>query len=219
MKINEEGIKINNRFKTFYNNDSSIKLTPNNKFNKYCLLTPNLFKNHELRKTLSIKINNGNNTPSKIKYSHNYHNSMDPKNSFLTIIPINANNNNNLPQLETFYQDNISNNWKKFFSLKKRKYNKNFELKCFNDEHYFTTCKPKKAFLFPKNYFIIKQYRVNHDTNAFNLQHVLTDYTKKYERNSYKIKKIIQDDIFINKIKKDLLNLKFHNRIKPFDDL
>ena len=52
-----------------------------------------------------------------------------------------------------------------------------------------------------------------------NLQHVLTDCTKKYEKNSYKIKQIIQDDMFINKIKKDLLNLKFHNRIKPFDDL
>ena len=217
MKINEEAIQISPHYKTFYNCDTSYKLSANNKFNKYSQLTPNLFKNHELRKSLSIKVNNNNKSPSKVKYSHNYNNTCDSKNSFLTIIPINTNNKRELPQLETFYQDNS--NKKQFYSLKKNHYKKNFELKCFNDEHFFNTSKPKKAFLLPKNYFIIKQYRVNHDTNAFNLQHVLTDYTKKYERNSYKIKKIIQDDMFTNKIKKDLLKLKFNNRIKPFDDL
>ncbi len=220
MKINEDKIKSNNKFKTFYNSNSSTKLLPNNnKFKKNSLLTPNLFKNHELQKSLSIKINNSNKTPTKIKFSQNYTNPLDSKNSFLTIIPINSTKKDNLPQIGTYFQDDDYNLRNRIFSVKERRSKKSFELKCFNDEKCFSTTKPTKAFLHPKNYFIIKQYRVSHDTNIFNLKHVLTDYTKQYDRNSYKIKKIIQNDMFINKIKKDLLKLKFNNRIKPFDDL
>lgn len=143
---------------------------------------------------------------------------MNNKSSFLTTIPVNSNRDNNIsPNMQSFYQ-NYKNKNKSIYLIRNSN-KRNFELKCFNDEKFFSTSKSKKPFLFPKNYFIIKQYRVNHDTNVFNLKHVLTDYTKEYERNSYKIKKVVQNDKFVNKIKNDLLKLKFNYRIKPFDDL
>ena len=201
--------KLNNKFRTSYcvniNNNSSSKILSNNKFTQDIPLTTNIFKNHELQKSLSININNNN------KFQNNL---LNNKTSFLTTIPVNSNKNKNLLlNMKSFYQ-NYKNKNKSIYLI--RMCNKrNFELKCFNDEKFFSTSKSKKPFLFPKNYFIIKQYRVNHDTNAFNLKHVLTDYTKEYERNSYKIKKVVQNDKFVNKIKNDLLKLKF----KPFDDL
>ena len=205
--------KINNKFRASYglniNNNSSSKILSNNKFTQDIPLTTNIFKNHELQKSLSININNNN------KFQNNL---LNNKTSFLTTIPVNSNKNKNLLlNMKSFYQ-NYKNKNKSIYLI--RMCNKrNFELKCFNDEKFFSTSKSKKPFLFPKNYFIIKQYRVNHDTNAFNLKHVLTDYTKEYERNSYKIKKVVQNDKFVNKIKNDLLKLKFNKRIKPFDDL
>ena len=205
--------KINNKFRASYglniNNNSSSKILSNNKFTQDIPLTTNIFKNHELQKSLSININNNN------KFQNNL---LNNKTSFLTTIPVNSNKNKNLLlNMKSFYQ-NYKNKNKSIYLI--RMCNKrNFELKCFNDEKFFSTSKSKKPFLFPKNYFIIKQYRVNHDTNAFNLKHVLTDYTKEYERNSYKIKKVVQNDKFVNKIKNDLLKLKFNYRIKPFDDL
>ena len=56
-------------------------------------------------------------------------------------------------------------------------------------------------------------------TNIFNLKHIFTDYTKEYEKNSYRIKQMVQKDKFVNFIKSDILKLKFHNRIKPYDEL
>ena len=205
--------KLNNKFRTSYcvniNNNSSSKILPNSKFIQDIPLTTNIFKNHELQKSLSINIYNNN------KFHNNL---LNNKSSFLTTIPVNSNRDNNLsPNKQSFYE-NYKNKNKSIYLIRNRN-KRNFELKCFNDEKFFSTSKSKKPFLFPKNYFIIKQYRVNHDTNVFNLKHVLTDYTKEYERNSYKIKKVVQNDKFVNKIKNDLLKLKFNNRIKPFDDL
>ena len=47
----------------------------------------------------------------------------------------------------------------------------------------------------------------------------MRDYTQIYEQKSYKIKDIVNQDIFVNKIKKDLLKLKFGNRLKIFNNL
>ena len=228
MKTNEiifDNQIITNNFRTFYNsnnnisNNSSIKF-PNNKFKKDIPLTANIFKNHELQKSLSINIFSNNKISTNSNFSGNYNNILDNKNSFLTMIPINPNKEkNSIPSMKNFLQNSKLKLKYNSFYKKKSRNTKNFELKCFNDERCFSTTKRKKPFLFPKKYYIIKQYRVNHDTNIFNLKHVITDYTKEYERNSYKIKKVVQNDMFINKIKKDLLNLKYNNRIKPFDDL
>lgn len=222
MKINEIIFDSHNSNsnKKIYNNNSSTKLLSNKKFKQEIPLSANIFKNHELQKSLSINIYNNNKIPSSLKYSDNYNNLLNSKNSFLTTIPIIPNKENkNLPQMQNFSVNTKFNSRNNSSFFKKRSNRKNFELKCFNDEKCFTTSKTKKAFKFPKKCYIIKQYRVNHDTNIFNLNHVLTDYTKEYERNSYKIKKVVQNDMFVNKIKNDLLKLKFNNRIKPFDDL
>ena len=88
-----------------------------------------------------------------------------------------------------------------------------------SDEKFFCTSKNHKRFLFPKQNYIIKKSRINHDINFFNLRHVITDYTKLYEKNSYRIKHVINRDKFINKIKNDLLKLRFDNKIKLFDNI
>ena len=88
-----------------------------------------------------------------------------------------------------------------------------------NDENFFCTSKNKKKFLFPKENAVIKNSRINHDINFFNSKHIITDHTKEYEKNSYKIKNVVNQDIFVNKIKKDLLRMKYGNHIKLFDNL
>ena len=226
MKINKiiHESQSNYNHKHFSNNNSSTKLLPNNKFKQEIPLSTNIFKNHELQKSLSINIFNNNRNSSNCNFQDKYNFLFNQKNSFLTTIPIHINKkNNNLPKMQNFFsntQNNYLNNFRNnSFDLKKRNNKQKFELKCFNDEKCFSTSKKQKPYKFPKNFFVIRKYRVNHDTNIFNLKHVLTDYTKEYERNSYKIKKVVQNDMFINKIKTDLLKLKFNNRIKPFDDL
>ena len=221
MKLNEIVIKNhrNNNFRLFHNNNSSSKILPNNKFKKEIPLTTNIFKNYELQKSLSINISNNNKFPSN--YSESYNNILNNKNSFLTTIPITQNRGRNyLPIMQEFNltNKNISTKTNSYY-VKKKKNKEKFELKFFNDERCFSSKRKTKPFKNPKAHFIISQYRVNHDTNIFNLKHVLTDYTKNYERDSYKIKKVVQNDMFVNKIKNDLLKLKFNNRIKPFDDL
>ena len=88
-----------------------------------------------------------------------------------------------------------------------------------NDEKFFYTGKNNKRFFFPKQNYIIKKSRINHDINFFNIRNVITDHTKEYEKNSYKIKRVVNQDIFVNKIKNDLLRMKFGNQIKLFDNL
>ena len=221
MNQNEIIIKNHrsNNFRLFHNNNSSSKILPNNKFKNEIPLTTNIFKNYELQKSLSINISNNNKFPSN--YSESYNNILNNKNSFLTTIPINQNRGRNyLPIMQEFNltNKNISTKTNSYY-VKKKKNKEKFELKFFNDERCFSSKRKTKPFKIPKAHFIISQYRINHDTNIFNLKHVLTDYTKNYEMDSYKIKKVVQNDMFVNKIKNDLLKLKFNNRIKPFDDL
>ena len=109
--------------------------------------------------------------------------------------------------------------YKSYYSYKRRP-KKFFKLITnFNDEKFFSTAKNERKFLFPKENYIIKNSRINHDINFFNIRHVITDHTKQYEMNAYKIKKIVNQDIFINKIKNDLLRMKFGNRIKLFNKI
>ena len=185
-------------------------------------LSPNLFKNRELQNSLSIKVNDNSRKVTNLKFAQNYNTLDEPRGSFLTMIPISNSNfgRKNLPdiQMQTILPNNKRYYRNKSFYLRTRN-KKNFEFKCFNDEQCFSTSNPKKKFTFPKNYFIIKEYTLNHDTNIFNLKHIFTDYTKNYEKNSYRIKKLVQKDKFVNFIKSDILKLKFHNRIKPYDEL
>ena len=214
------------------NNDTPTKIIENNTTNyksytknkKNSTLSPNLFRNRELQNSLSIKINDNPRKVTNLKFTQNLNSLDEPKSSFLTMIPISNSNfdRKNLPELQIQtilpHNNNKGKYRNKSFHLKRRN-KKNFEFKCFNDERCFRTSRPKKKFTFPKNYFIIKEYTLNHDTNIFNLKHIFTDYTKNYEKNSYRIKKLVQKDKFVNFIKSDILKLKFHNRIKPYDEL
>ena len=216
MKINEINHKYNNK-NNFNKNHSPKKLNSSkDKKEKESPLSPNFFKNKELRKSFSQKIDNGNKT-TNLKSSQ-YNNILESKNSFLTSIPIYTptfQNENNLPDIMNKFNSN------KFLTRIKSSKNikKNFELKSFNDERCFSSSKPKKKVTFPKKYYIIKQYRINHDINLFNIKHIVADYTKEYERNPSRIREIYQNDKFINEIKLDILKLKFNHKIKPFDDL
>ena len=148
-----------------------------------------IFKNNALLKSLSINSCNDYKPLKQNKY-----------NLTLTLIP----------KINTY----------KSFSTSKNKSKKGLKLiNYINDEKFFRTAKNHKKFLFPKKNYIIKKSRINHDINFFNIRNVITDYTKKYERHSYKIKKVVGGDIFINKIKNDLLKMKFGNQIKLFDNL
>ena len=226
--------KIFYSHRTLYNNnnDTPTKIIENNSTNfksysqnkKSSSLSPNLFKNRELQNSLSIKINDNPRKATNLKFTQNYNSLDEPRSSFLTMIPITNSNfgKKHLPEIQiqtNLPHKKIKNNFRNKSFYLKRKEKKNFEFKCFNDEKCFSTSRPKKKFTFPKNYFIIKQYTLNHDTNIFNLKHIFTDYTKDYEKNSYRIKKLVQKDKFVNFIKNDILKLKFHNRIKPYDEL
>jgi len=224
----------NKSYKSLYSNsnDTPTKIIENNNTNynsysqnkKNSALIPNLFKNRELQNTLSIKVNDNSRKPTNLKFAQNYNSFDEQRGSFLTMIPISNSNfgKKNLPEIQiqsVLPHNNNKNKYRnKSFYLKTRN-KKKFEFKCFNDEQCFSTSRAKKKFTFPKNYFIIKQYTVNHDTNIFNLKHMFTDYTKDYEKNSYRLKQLVQKDKFVNFIKNDILKLKFHNRIKPYDEL
>ena len=101
--------QLTNNFRTFYynnNNNSSIKLFQNNKYKKDIPLTANIFKNHELQKSLSINIFSNNKISSNSNFSGNYNNILDNKNSFLTMIPINQNKEKNIiPSMKNFSQN------------------------------------------------------------------------------------------------------------------
>ena len=156
---------------------------------------------------------------------HNHKKNENNKNIFknyalLKSLSINTNNElispkNNyhiytlVPNIKTF---------KPNYSYKKRPTKFIRLLNTFNDEKFFCTSKKKKKFSFPKENIIIKNSRINHDINYFNFKHMFTDYTKEYEKNSYKIKNLVKQDVFINRIKKDLLRMKFSNQIKLIED-
>ena len=134
MKTNEiifDNQIITNNFRTFYNsnnnisNNSSIKF-PNNKFKKDIPLTANIFKNHELQKSLSINIFSNNKISTNSNFSGNYNNILDNKNSFLTMIPINPNKEkNSIPSMKNFLQNSkLKLKYNSFYKKKKSKYKK-----------------------------------------------------------------------------------------------
>ena len=217
----------NGSLKPFSISDYPNKLSPSNNFQNGPKLIKNIFKNHELQKTLTLNINytESNLHPINLRISKNLQNCLDcGKNSFLTAIPMitpreRNMNQNHSSKTESFHSLITNNSRCKSFIMKRKIDKKISEFKYFSDEKFFSSEKHKKKFLFPRRRIHIKKYRVNHDTNSYNFQHMITDYTKNYERNSYKIKKVVQKDLFINKIKKDLLKLKFNNKIKAYNDL
>jgi len=65
-----------------------------------------------------------------------------------------------------------------------------------------------------KTNYKLHDYRRIHDSNYYNKIYFKKDPMINYDRNSYKIKKLLNNDIFINKIKEDVSSLKFCNDLK-----
>ena len=131
-------------------------------------------------------------------------------------------NDDYIPRKKVYHNNTLYSNYnllKSNYSYKKRPKTLKKLMAYINDENFFCTAKNNKRFLFPKENIAIKNSRINHDINFFNCKHIYTDHTKEYEKNSYKIKDVVNQDIFVNKIKKDLLRMKYGNRIKLFDNL
>lgn len=215
----------------FFNKKLSIQnLAINDKKNNQPI-SPGLFKNHELQKSMSLdgtysKENNPKNvitSNNKFLFTPNYNSNGYPgienSGSFITLVSF---GNQQLRQDCSKPSQNfpkIINNFTRNKSYKIFNQNKCFSITSINDEKFYRTTKPHKVFSFPKKYFTIRQYRPCHDSNNFNINNLFTDHTKKYQTNSYKLKQLVEKDKFINKIKKDLMSLKYNNQIKPLDNL
>ena len=171
----------------------------------------NLLSAKNLTKTKDMNITNNNITKSNNNTNiNNYSNSnntdkmkIESTSAFITLVPIKKSHSKQISCDLSEYKNQQS---------------KNFELIAYNDENCFMTSRPKKPASVPKKVILLKQYRIYHDINSYNLNNLIVDYMRDYERNSYKIKKLVNDSKFLEKIKKDLICLKYNNRIKLFNE-
>ena len=69
-----------------------------------------------------------------------------------------------------------------------------------------------------KTTYKLHGYRIIHDSNFYNKNFFKKDPMINYDRNSYKIKQLYNNDIFINKIKEDVSSLKFSNNLRANND-
>ena len=169
--------------------------------------------NNDFQLTLNNKQINKNQNQNNKKLFKNY--------ALLKSLSINT-NDVLIPRTKVYQNNTLCSNYNLFksnYSLKKRPKTFKKLIAYINDEYFFCTAKSNKRFIFPNENIFIKNSRMNHDINFFNYRHIITDYTKEYEKNFYKIKNIINQDIFVNKIKKDLLTMRYGNRIKLFNNL
>ena len=193
-------------------------------------LTLNKLKKEEIMNIKTISndsgYHNGLYAESKIESIINKNQNKKNKNLFknntlFKSLSINTSNNQSLNKKVYPYNPPCSNIklFKFNYSYKKRPKTSRKLIPYINDENFFCTSKNNKRFLLPKETLSIKNSRINHDINFFNFKNIITDHTKEYEKNSYKIKNVVNQDIFINKIKKDLLRMKYGNHIKLFENI
>ena len=197
---------------------SSIKKVPqkNNPFRSLSIskVSKKLFPSSEIFKNIELKKSLGS---IPIIILRNINTVTDGNNSNLSKF----NNSGSITQISK--KTNKSTKLKHNPNLNKsipKIINKNkYELSAYNDEKYFRTTRPHKKVSFPKAYTTLKKYRLCHDTNKYNISNYICDYMRDYEKNSYKIKKLVNDSIYINKIKKDLISLKYGQKIKRLNEL
>ena len=174
--------------------------------NRNLASTKNLTKANVINNINNNITKSNNNTNLNINYTNSNNTDMvkiDSSSAFITLVPF-----------KKSHSKQISCDLSQYNNQK----NKNFELIAYNDEKCFTSSRPKKSVSCPKKIIVLKQYRIFHDINSYNLNNLIEDYMKDYERNSYKIKKLVNDSKFVEKIKKDLVCLKYDNRIKLFNE-
>ena len=236
---------INNENKLFENklfennNNLSYNYNHKNKLKTSKLKNQNSDKkiNKKNYKPISLKYNNNSIDYKKtISYNLNLYN----KNNILNI----KNNNDKYNNVNNIKSDKIndksipifSNSYIIFNIFKQKKNLENLENTFINNHknntennniYYMNTIensynnnyrsKKYKKFIIPKKIRTLNLNQKNHDINLFNHLNIYKDYNLKYIENAHKIDKIIKNDDFLNKIKKDQLNLKFNNKIKYFN--
>lgn len=236
--INNENKLFEN--KLFENNNSlSYNYNHKNKLKTSKLKNQNSDKkiNKKNYKPISLKYNNNSIDYKKtISYNLNLYN----KNNILNI----KNNNDKYNNVNNIKSDKIndksipifSNSYIIFNIFKQKKNLENLENTFINNHknntennniYYMNTIensynnnyrsKKYKKFIIPKKIRTLNLNQKNHDINLFNHLNIYKDYNLKYIENAHKIDKIIKNDDFLNKIKKDQLNLKFNNKIKYFN--
>ena len=196
--------------------NTSLKIFNNQELQKSIksLKSHSIYDNRNLASAKNLtKINDINSNITKSNNNTNINNfsnsnntdmiKIDSPSAFITLVPI-----------KKSHSKQISCDLSQY----KNQQNKNFELIAYNDENCFVSSRPKKSVSFPKKIITLKQYRIFHDINSYNLSNLIVDYMKDYEKNSYKIKKLVNDSKFLEKIKKDLISLKYDNRIKLFNE-
>ena len=236
---------INNENKLFENklfennNNLSYNYNHKNKLKTSKLKNQNSDKkiNKKNYKPISLKYNNNSIDYKKtISYNLNLYN----KNNILNI----KNNNDKYNNVNNIKSDKIndksipifSNSYIIFNIFKQKKNLENLENTFINNHknntennniYYMNTIensynnnyrsKKYKKFIILKKIRTLNLNQKNHDINLFNHLNIYKDYNLKYIENAHKIDKIIKNDDFLNKIKKDQLNLKFNNKIKYFN--
>lgn len=239
--MNVEGMIFGLKNKTLQENNTnntesnlSFKITSKNYDPKK--LCPKPFNNFRNNKTLplykSVEISKNLNNTKKFfseskdyKSFHNIYNftikkTLGELNNYITFIPIASLKHKNeikstgnaitSPKRKTFLPSLPANR-----TMDK----KSFVLNLINDDSFYRTSKPKKKKQPMRNFYITKPNTFIHDSNNNNAHHLFTDYTKSYELNSYRIKGLIEKDRFVNKIKKDLMRMKYDCRPKMFEEL
>ena len=144
--------------------------------------------------------------------------------AFLTLIPIsnhkdivNKQNNINTP-IALYKQEKIEVPAKKKFNNGKTKYTNSF-IGFINEDQFYNILDEPKPFIFPKQLYKIKSKQINHDINYFNHTKLYPDHLINYVHDSYKVRKLYEQDEFTNFIKSDLMTQKFNNRIKLIDKI
>ena len=144
--------------------------------------------------------------------------------AFLTLIPIsnhkdivNKQNNINTP-IALYKQEKIEVPAKIKFNNGKTKYTNSF-IGFINEDQFFNILDEQKPFIFPKQLYKIKSKQINHDINYFNHTKLYPDHLINYVHDSYKVRKLYEQDEFTNFIKSDLMTQKFNNRIKLIDKI
>ena len=226
---------INNENKVFDNNNNISDI-----YNYKNKLKTSILENENN----IINMNKKNNKPISLKYNNNsigfkktisYNINLYEKNNIFNI----KNNNLNNIKVDKINDENktiFSNSYIIFSLLKYKKNLENLENTFINNHkkntennnnYYINTLensynnnyrtKKYKKFTIPKKIRTLNLNQKNHDINLFNHLNIYKDYNLKYIENAYKIDKIKKKDEFLNKIKKDQLNLKFNNKIKYFN--
>lgn len=136
-----------------------------------------------------------------------------------------SNKNYNLPSLNPIKEEtkfNILNEYSKC-QLKQSPTtsisNNNYRITNKNEDSFFSRHSSNsrmkhQALKFPKRIFYYHDKTQSHDNNLFNKRYLENDPNENYVRNSFKLKQLVSNRTFVNRIRGDLTTLKYSNKIR-----